>query len=182
MNAPLETPASRALSRLVWLPWIGVLLLVCALTIVTLRVNGNLRDRRICREHLEEIYQALVRSNQENGSLPRLDFYPTNTRNDQDSLLVALRDYGIREADCQCPRSPASIREGQGLTYLWNVELNGIPLKDVQDHTWMLIEISALSATAKAPHFGRYNILLANGTVVERSEVPAGILVPSKTP
>jgi len=68
------------------------------------------------------------------------------------------------------------------LTYLWNVELNGIPLKDVQaTNPWMLIEISALSATAKAPHFGRFNILLADGSVVERSEIPAGILSPSNT-
>jgi len=89
MNAPLETPASRALSRLVWLPWVGVLGLVCALTIVTLRVNGNLRDRRLCRDNLETIHQALVRADQEIGNLPHLDFYPTNTRSDDDSLLAA---------------------------------------------------------------------------------------------
>lgn len=163
---------SKAIARLVWLPWFAVLLLVVALTVVTLRVNKGMADRKTCEDNLRAIYAALDDYERFNAGLPRLDLYPANPRTDQDSLLVALAGYGLSLEAGHCPRAPASIGREHALTYLWNVELNGKLRRDVPRKTWMVIEITALNQDLKPPHFRKYNVLLADGTIVATRSVP----------
>jgi len=133
-------------------------------------VLSQIRMTLACTDGLKAIYRALELYEMERGTLPKLAFFPDNPVEDGDSLRVVLESYGAGGAVCVCPRAPRSQAE-LGLTYLWNVRLNGRKIPPVEERDWMLVEISALSSDVPAPHLGRYNVLYTDGTV-ERISKP----------
>jgi len=170
----------RRLRRFMWLPWIVVIGLVIALSVFSIWVSEGLKDRAACLEQLGEIYRGLEQYDQTYGQLPSLAFYPTNPKTDEKSICVALQPFGTYEELFVCPHSAPRIQKEQGLSYLWNVALNGKPLRNFGADTWMLIEIEAMSGDIVPPHFRRYNVLYANGEVRHVRSVPPGIRIESE--
>lgn len=125
---------------------------------------------RRCADNLRKIYSALELHEIDRGTLPRLAFFPDDPKQDTDSLVVALQSYGTGGEIFVCPTAPESLRS-LGLTYVWNVQLNGKKLRSSQPAEWMLVEINAMSEGVPPSHAGRYNILYSDGRV-ERSKVP----------
>lgn len=133
--------------------------------------------RNHCAKNLQAVYAALEMYEVERGSLPRLAFYPDDPKQDADSILVVLRPYRAGTDVYACPSAPPSLRNA-GLTYVWNVRLNGKKLRGPGAPVWMLVEMNALSDTLPAPHLGRYNILYTDGRVAASKEPPPGLRSP----
>ena len=123
-----------------------------------------------CRRNLSTLYDALVKYEQRTGALPAFTFFPDDVQLDPDSLYANLVPYGIQPNHCLCPSSPAPLRE-TGMSYLWNVSLNGRRIADLPVPRWMLVEANALSAAVPAPHRGRYNVLYTDGAI-RTSRIP----------
>ena len=172
-----SAPRQRSLSAGIAL--IEVLIIILVLAGLGAGVGYFLRQHRVlkdCRNNLRRIYSALEMYEIERGTLPRLAFFPDDAKQDSDSLLTVLQPYGAGGHVCVCPASP-SVHEAVGLTYVWNVQLNGRKLRG-GDPEWMLVEINALSPAVPAPHFGRYNILYTDGEVRLARHPPPGLQRP----
>jgi hypothetical protein len=122
------------------------------------------------KKNLNLIYMALEWYEMENGQLPDLAFFPENPREDGDSLLVALKRFGVDERMTVCPSAPQSIQD-LGLNYVWNVRLNGRRLYQPGLREWVLVDIHAISPSVPYPYLRGYSILFSDG-VVEWSKVP----------
>lgn len=168
----LLRPRSRAGFTLI--EWLVVLGLVAGLAGIVLHVAAQKMAQRHCKANLLRIYTALEMYEIDHGTLPRLAFYPDDPKQDRDSLLSVLQPYGAEPETYVCPASPPCHRE-TGLTYLWNVQLNGKKLRTPGPPTWMLVELNALSDQVPPSHRGRYNILYTDGQV-RRSRTPPGDL------
>jgi hypothetical protein len=158
-------------SGTVFLPWLFIFLMISSLFWLLNRVNRGVQHTEICRNHLEQIYQALLDYEQEHGRLPALQFFPVESTEGEGSLIDILESQ--TESDMswlQCPAAPALLRE-QGITYLWNTELNQSSLTDRDTITWVLVDMQALDETLPGPHFGKVHILYTDGRV-ELSDAP----------
>lgn len=133
-------------------------------------ILAQVRKTLACADNLKAVYRALELYEMDRGVLPKLAFYPDNPVEDGDSLRVVLEAYGAGGSACVCPHAPPNQQE-LGLTYVWNVRLNGRKIPPVEEREWMLVEMNALSAEVPAPHLGRYNVLYTDGTV-ERIKDP----------
>jgi hypothetical protein len=122
-----------------------------------------------CGDNLRAVYRALELYEMERGTLPRLAYFPDNALEDGDSLRVVLEQYGASAAVCVCPHAPEAVAE-LGLSYLWNVRLNGKKISREDEPEWMLVDIQALSSDVSAPHLGRYSVLYTDGTVERISD------------
>ena len=153
-----------------------IVILLCVL--ITMQVGYVITQHRshasMCEENLNRIYLAMELYEIERGTLPRLSFFPNDPRNDPDSLCVVLAEYGASRDIPICPAAH-EIHRNMGLTYLWNMKLNGAKLDNEGEPRWMLVEINALSDKVPEPHFGRYNILYTDGRILRSSEPPAGL-------
>lgn len=132
-------------------------------------VHQNMLTRK-CANNLRNIYTALENFEVDRGTLPRAAFYPDDPKQDNDSLPVTLQPYRVPSNIYICPSAPA-VQKDTGLTYVWNVQLNGRKLHGSGAPAWMIVELNALSDAVPAPHFGAYNILYADGSV-RRSKIP----------
>ncbi len=141
-----------------------VVILASAAMAAIYYVLNEMRVAKACSEQLLRIYKALELYELDRGALPTLAYFPDDAFEDPDSLMVALTPFGIDHATAICPSSPG-ILEDIGLTYIWNVRLNGQKLSQTGEPQWMLVEMSALSADVPAPHMGRYNVLYTDGTI-----------------
>ena len=134
----------------------------------------QVRLGRTCASQLGHIYKALEMYELERGTLPTLAFFPDDARVDDDSLSVALAPFGIDQATTVCPSLPPVLTD-LGMTYVWNVRMNGQKLTTTTEPTWLLVEMNALTVDVPAPHMGRYNVLYSDGTV-RQSRTPLGDL------
>lgn len=125
-----------------------------------------------CSENLEVIHSALLEYHQQSGHLPELAFFPDDAQLDPDSLYAQLAPFGLLPTHCLCPSAPPALRE-TGMTYIWNVSLNGAVLDQLPDVAWVLVEVHALSGSVRPPHGNRYNTLFSDGTVELLSTPPA---------
>jgi len=161
--------SGHALFRL-FLLTVVIFLVVGGIYHVLIQVSMTIK----CSDQLTRIYQALELFEMDRGSLPRLAFYADDPITDPDSIRVVLEEYGVDPGVWVCPSSHASI-SALGLSYIWNVRLNGANLRSLNERQWMLIEINALSTDVPAPHFRYYNVLYTDGTV-ERIRDPLATL------
>ena len=136
-------------------------------------VHQNMLTKK-CANNLRNIYMALENFEVDRGTLPRAAFYPDDPKQDNDSLLVALQPYRVQSDIYICPSAP-TVQKDTGLTYVWNVQLNGRKLHGSGAPAWMIVELNALSDAVPAPHFGAYNILYADGSVQRSKLPPAGL-------
>jgi len=127
-----------------------------------------------CADQLTRIYQALELYEMDRGTLPRLAFYPDEPMTDPDSIRVVLEEYGVDPGVWVCPAAHAKVAN-QGLTYVWNTQLNGSNLRSFEERQWVLVEINALSTDIPAPHIGYCNVLYTDGKV-ERVRDPMNTL------
>jgi len=154
---------------------IGVAIALAAIAIsAAVSFVRSARDERGCIENLRSVYDAVRRYDEKRASLPDLAFFPSDVRRDLDSLLVVLEPHGLREAQCVCPSADRVLAE-TGITYVWNVSLNGRSLSSLEIPVWMMVEINALSASVPATHRGGYHVLYSDGRV-EREINPPAIL------
>lgn len=137
-------------------------------------VLQELRYSFECQAHLRALYHALELYEMERGALPKLAYFPDVPQEDTDSLRVVLESFGAGGSACLCPAAPPNLRE-LGLTYVWNVRLNGRKIPRGQAREWMLVDIQALSTDVPPPHLGKYHVLYSDGTV-ERITQPAAQL------
>ena len=128
------------------------------------------RAAETCLAQLKQIYSAIGLYEFDGGRLPSLAFYPEQPRQDPNGIREALKKFGADPRLFLCPGTPALVRD-TGLSYVWNVSLNGRSLKDIRDPVWMLVEVNALDEQIPRPHWGRYHILYTDGRVV-LSEAP----------
>ncbi|HMP74820.1 MAG TPA: hypothetical protein PKE12_00850 [Kiritimatiellia bacterium] len=155
-----------------WVPqsggiWIRILFLSACLGLVVwglLHILVQVRRTAACAENLQSIYRALELYELERGVLPTLAYFPDQPMEDADSLRTVLEPYGLNGQRCLCPASHRFI-QSEGLTYIWNVGLNGQRMPRGEETTWMLVDISALTDDVPAPHLWRYNVLYSDGTV-----------------
>ncbi len=147
--------------------WIRICLIVAALALLVsglLHVLTQVRRAAQCAAHLQSIYRALELYEMERGILPTLAYFPDLPMEDADSLRVVLEPYGLSPERCICPQSKP-VQRAEGLTYLWNVQLNGRRIPRDAEAVWMLVDMNALTDDVPAPHLGRYNVLYSDGTV-----------------
>jgi prepilin-type N-terminal cleavage/methylation domain-containing protein/prepilin-type processing-associated H-X9-DG protein len=154
-----------------------VLLVLAALAACSFHIVRQSRLTRQCTANLRKIYSALETYEIDRGTLPRLAFYPDDPKQDNDSLITVLQPYGAGGAMYICPATPEILRNS-GLTYAWNVQLNGKKLRAPGAPSWMMTELNALSGNVPAPHLGSYNVLYADGRVQPAKEPPAGLQTP----
>ena len=129
---------------------------------------------RQCARNLHRLYMAAEMYEMERGVLPRLAFFPEDPKQDANSLAVVLGPYGALPEVCVCPAAPVDIR-AMGLTYVWNVRVNGRPLHGLSGPEWLVTEINAISRDYPAAHLGRYNILYTDGQVRRLVNPPSGL-------
>ena len=130
--------------------------------------------RKQCKRNLYAIYNALEMYEMDRGTLPRLAFFPDKPQTDKDSPLVALRTYSSSPEIFICPAAPA-YHQALGITYIWNVTLNGRKLHAAGSPTWMMTEMSALSENVPPPHLGVYNALYTDGHVRKLKKPPEAL-------
>lgn len=144
---------------------IGILLIGTALVVaVLMNILAEARHAAQCAANLQQIYRALELYEMDRGTLPTLAYFPDQPMDDPDSLRVVLEPYGITPQHCICPAS-RPIQAAEGLTYLWNVRLNGKRIPRGTNAVWMLVDMNAISDDVPASHFGGYNVLFSDGTV-----------------
>ena len=136
-------------------------------------VHQNMLTKQ-CANNMRSIYAALENFEFDRGTLPRAAFYPDDPKQDNDSLLVALQPYRISSEIYVCPAAP-TVQKDTGLTYVWNVQLNGRKLRGSEVPAWILVELNALSDGVPAPHLGAYNILYTDGSVRRSKTLPPGL-------
>jgi hypothetical protein len=124
-----------------------------------------------CRHNMEQIYMAVEMYEVNSGALPKLAFFPENSRESKDSIRFSLTQHGAPNDAFLCPSSPEVVKDF-GLSYIWNVRLNGKSFLSIPEPTWMLVEINAISRSVPPPHLARYNILYTDGRVVPSFKPP----------
>ena len=137
-------------------------------------VNREMAAARACEQNLRSLYAAFELYELDKGRIPTLAFYPTSPSDGKDSLMVVLRPYGVRPEFCVCPKSPTIVKIN-GLSYIWNVALNNLPLPDKEGTVWMLMEIQALSEKIPGPHLNGYQILYTDGHIERSRTIPPGL-------
>jgi prepilin-type processing-associated H-X9-DG protein len=165
----------RAAFTLIELIFAAAALAVLSAVVVVAVRRHSLGQR--CAANLRRIYSAMELYEIDRGTLPRLALFPDEPKQDNDSLPVALRPFGAEGDVCVCPSLPADHR-ALGLTYVWNVQLNGKKLKGAGPPAWMLVEVSALSDNVPPPHPGGYNVLYTDGSVQRSRTPPPGLQGP----
>jgi len=130
--------------------------------------NRALRTQ--CMNNLRQIGMELRMYEMTNGALPNAKFYPENPKTDSRSLLRLLPGF---ERCMVCPVMPPALQQ-KGLTFLWNDKYSGKPLSAIPNpsHTWLMIEMTAVSKDAPAPHSGGYNVLCGDLQVRYWKKVP----------
>lgn len=155
-----------------------VLLVLAACMIGTAwYVSRQILMRKQCKRNLYAIYNALELYEIDKGTLPRLAFFPDRPKTDRDSPLVVLRPYCSDPEVFVCPAAPAHYRQ-LGLTYIWNVALNGRKLRGMEPPVWVMTELQAMSDNVPAPHLGIYNVLFTDGHVRKMKTPPADLREP----
>lgn len=155
----------------VLIPWLFIFLMIWSLFWLLNRVNQGVQHTEQCKSQLENIYQALRSYEQEQGRLPALAFYPVEDSEGEGSLIDILENQSESDPSWLiCPAAPELLKE-QGITYLWNTELNHGSLTDRDLVTWVLVDMQALDEGLPGPHFGEVHILYTDGSV-ERSDSP----------
>jgi hypothetical protein len=161
----------------VFLPWLFICLMLASLFWLLNRLNQGVHHRETCREQMEKIYQALRHYEQEHGRLPALELYPVNPEENEETLWNLLSDQpGFQKEWLICPSAPEVLRE-QGITYLWNTELNQSSLADRDTITWVLVDMQALDDGLPGPHFGKVHILYSDGRVEQSTHPPPNLPV-----
>lgn len=130
------------------------------------------RARRVqCQHNLRQISMELRMYEMTNGGLPNAKFYPKNPREDGRSILKMLPGY---ERSMVCPVMPPGLKQ-KGLTFLWNDRYSGKPLSAIRNasQTWLMIEMTASTKNAPAPHQGGFNVLCGDLQVRHWKKVPA---------
>lgn len=151
-----------------------VLFLLACIGAAAWHVSRQIMLRKQCKRNLYAIYNALELYEIDRGTLPRLAFLPDRPRTDRDSPLIVLRSYCSDLDVFVCPAAPAHYRE-TGLTYIWNIALNGRKLRGMEPPVWVMTELEALSDTVPAPHLGVYNVLFTDGHVRKMRMPPEGL-------
>ncbi len=154
-----------------------ILLVLVVLSLVAVVLAGIQSGRRSeqCLSNLQAIYNVFELYEVENGMLPTLAFYPDDPMGDDDSLRLFVEKQGLDGDCCICPSSPGVIR-GAGLSYIWNVELNGNKLSCMDMPIWMLVEVHVLSDQVPAPHRRHYHLLYTDGTIERISKLPEELI------
>ena len=149
----------------------GVLLVGIALAAVAWGSLQKFRRQRACESNLLKIYAALEQYEYEAGVLPEMAYYPDDVRLDPESMYSILEPYGLAATNCVCPGC-AAVLQDTGITYVWNTQVNGKPLRSLDPPQWLVVEMNALSAKVPAPHWGRYNVLYSDGKVRDEGRRP----------
>lgn len=161
----------------VFLPWLFIFLMIGSLLWLLNRVNQGVQTTDQCREQLKNVYQALRLYEQEHGRLPALELYPVNPEETEETLWNLLADQpGFKKEWLICPSAP-DVLKAQGITYLWNTELNQSSLTDRDTITWVLVDMQALDDTLPGPHFGKVHILYTDGRVEDSHAPPPNLPV-----
>jgi len=151
-----------------------VFVLLCCMALIGWFATRQVMMRKHCKRNLYAIYNALEMYEMDRGTLPRLAFFPDKPKTEKDSPLVALRPYSSSADIFICPAAPPYHRE-LGMTYVWNVELNGRKLHATGAPAWMMTEMSALSEALPPPHLGVYNVLYTDGHVRKSKTPPVAL-------
>ncbi|KPJ62695.1 MAG: hypothetical protein AMS15_03120 [Planctomycetes bacterium DG_23] len=124
-----------------------------------------------CLHNLKQVALGLQMYELENGRLPDAKFFPEKPLKDKRSILKFLKGY---EQCLICPTMPDEIKK-KGLTFIWNDEVSGMSLDQIEDKskTWLLIEMTAVTPKkVPPPHRGGYNILYADWQVKWTKKLP----------
>jgi len=151
-----------------------ILLLLMCIASIAYFFTHQVMMRKRCKWNLREIHTALELYEIDRGTLPRLAFFPDEPKAEVDSIVSVLRPYGAGPEIYVCPALPQYLRS-LGLTYIWNVRLNGRKMQSPDAPTWMLTEMSALSDNVPKPHLGIYDIIYTDGAVRKSKTPPPGL-------
>ena len=124
-----------------------------------------------CTNNLRQIGQLLRMYELENGYYPKASFYPKKPGSGEDSIRVQL---GGPEQLWICPALPDKLKE-KGLTFVYNDAIAGKSTLKNPSKKWVLIEFNCVSKNSPHPHPGGYNILFADGHVINSKRLPRKI-------
>lgn len=161
MNA---APSSRNREGKILAKLLVLLAMVAAVSGLLFYLSMKTKQKQECADGLRKIYRALEQYEVERGTLPTLAYFPDDPHGDVDSLRTVLENNGMETRSCVCPAVHPVLRE-LGLTYVWNIALNGTRMTRSGTPKWMLVEMTAISSDLPAPHFRRYNVLYTDGSV-----------------
>jgi prepilin-type processing-associated H-X9-DG protein len=125
-----------------------------------------------CHNNLEQLWQAFQMYDTNNGAAPQATFYPKNPKTDANSIVKAFD--ATYQPMFVCPVFPSAIKD-TGLTYLYNDTVAGQSLDSVGDgaHTWLLMEMNAVSDKIPMPHPGGFHILYCDGHIERTKQIPS---------
>lgn len=151
--------------------------------------------------NLRQIGQMLVMYQMDNKSYPKAAFYPTDPLNGDDSIRVILAGKGGK-AEVKSSGGgvggiagralgaagggndvgsmfvsaalPAPLQE-KGLTYVYNDAIAGKRSIANPSATWVLIDMTCVSAEVPPPYRNGYNVLMADGRVITTKKLPPSI-------
>ena len=158
----------------IWLPWLVIILMLVSLVAVYVSVMKILEEKRGCTANLRQAYLALELYEMDKGQLPNLHFFPEDVFNGDGSIRKAIEEYGVQGSSFICPAASDRLSE-EGLTYIWNVRLNGSSFHGHEEPQWVLMDIHAMHEKVHGPHFGRVHILYSDGSIALRQHIPAGV-------
>ncbi len=159
--------------RYLW-PWLLILLMLGSAGLMLKFTSDNAAMAKECSSNLKHIYLALELYEMEQGHLPVIEYYSDASGESVGSIIRVLQPYGIQKSRCICPKAPPVLRE-VGMSYVWNVNMNGGNLHGEAQPQWLLTEIEALSRKTPGPHFHKYQVLYTDGSVSLVSELPRGL-------
>ncbi len=139
------------------------------LTIATTIVAGagtsyrgvmNVVNRSVCQQNLRQAGLLIMMYDMNHGRLPDACFYPKDVLRDPRSIVRIIPDL---QPLLVCRSMPDGLAK-RGLTFIWNDACSGKSISEIRDarNTWLLIEVSAVSPEAPAPHLGGFNVLCAD--------------------
>lgn len=120
--------------------------------------------------NLKQVYQCIVVYEASMGALPEACFYPEDARSSPKSILKILE---LPEKLLVNPALPESLVK-RGLTYVWNEKVGGKALSGISEpaKTWLLADMTVISADIPGPNQGKYNVLWADGSVGSVDSLP----------
>ncbi len=121
-----------------------------------------------CASNLKNLFELIKAYDAKHGQVPKAAFFPEQPLTSPDSICVLLGTNS--PALFTCPTCSPDL-QGFGLNYVWNQQLNGERLADIEDpaNTWLLMDFVGahdwMVNNGYCGHRRGVNILYADGTV-----------------
>lgn len=149
-----------------------------------------------CQHNLRQAGLLITQYHLEHGHYPKAAFFPKDPLQGSDSIRVLVEGKAARPQRTRlpggvggqggalgmiatksvwvCPALPDALRN-KGLTFVYNDDIAGKRTVPNPSKTWVLIEMTCVSEKVPPPHPKGFNILFADGHVINTKHLPKKI-------